>query len=118
MGHAENAITRSIMAAIALQGDRASFVRVQAGAIKLGNRVIKMAAAGTADLVGSYRGRAVALEVKTTKGVQRDTQAAWEARWADAGGVYAVVRSAAEVLELFARLDQEINGGIHPPGIS
>jgi len=117
MGHAENAITRSILAAIALQGDRASFVRVQAGSIRIGNRLIRMAAAGTADLVGSYRGRAIALEVKTAKGRQAETQAAWEKRWADAGGIYAVVRSAAEALELFAQIDQEADGA-HPPRIT
>lgn len=110
MGQAENAVTRSVLAAIALQGDRAVFVRVQAGCVKVGTRLIKMAPAGTADLVGTYRGKAVALEIKTTKGRQSDTQADFEARWAGTGGVYAVIRSAAEALDLFAKLDQEAHG--------
>jgi len=52
MGAAENAVTRSVLGAIALHaagGHPAVFVRVQAGMIRIGDRLIRMAAAGTAD---------------------------------------------------------------------
>lgn len=117
MGAAENAVTRSVLGAIALHaanGHPAVFVRVQAGMIKVGDRLIKLAAAGTADLVGVYRGRAVAIEVKTPKGRQADSQREWEAQWTAAGGVYRVVRSGSEALELLQQIDQELGRALHP----
>jgi len=118
MGAAENAITKCVLGAITLHSagrHPAVFTRVQAGMIRIGDRLIRMAAAGTADLIGVYRGRAVAIEVKTPKGRQADSQREWEQAWITAGGVYRVVRSAADTLELLQELDQEAEGALHPP---
>ena len=117
MGAAENAVTRSVLGAIALHGaggHPAVFTRVQSGMIRVGDRLIRMAAAGTADLIGVYRGRAVALEVKTPKGRQADSQREWESAWTAAGGVYRVVRSGSEAIELLQQLDQELGRALHP----
>jgi len=56
---------------------------------------------GGADLVGLMRpsGRFLALEVKSARGQQTPEQRAWARAVQEAGGFYAVVRSAEEALE-------------------
>lgn len=51
---------------------------------------------GGADLIGLYRGRFVAVEVKTPVGRQTDEQQRFEALVKARGGEYAVLRSADE----------------------
>lgn len=61
---------------------------------------IKMKALGTRagfpDLGFLYQSKFYALEVKTPKGTQRQTQKDWEKHITDAGGYYAIVRSVDE----------------------
>ena len=103
MGKAENAITRSIEQALAvMHGPRSVVVRVQSGSFAIGDRFIRGAKPGTADLIGVIDGMPVAIEVKTTTGRQTDTQREWAQRWTDAGGVYILARSATEALEAIA----------------
>lgn len=102
MGKAENAVTQAVKLAIMQVGDDASFVRVQAGTFRMGEHFVRGATAGTADLIGVYRGIPMALEVKTPTGRQSQTQRDWQARWELAGGVYAVVRSYEDALAAFA----------------
>ena len=103
MGKAENRVLRDVERAVAMvYGDRALIVRVQSGRFTVGQHFIRGAMAGTADLIGVVDGRAVALEVKTAKGRQSDTQREWAARWSDAGGIYAVVRSGTDAVEAVA----------------
>ena len=109
MGRAENNVTKEIRLAITQQGDRALFVRVQAGTFAIDGRVVRGAEAGTADLVGLYRGIPVALEVKTESGRQTATQREWQQRWEAAGGVYRVVRNYNDALWLFTELDTRID---------
>ena len=52
---------------------------------------------GAADFIGLLRGRGVAVEVKTGVGVLTPAQKVWRKAWEDAGGLYCVVGSAADV---------------------
>lgn len=110
MGTAENAVTNAVKLAIAQMGGSAAFVRVQAGSFRTGKNFIRGAEPGTADLIGSYRGHAVAIEVKTTTGRQSPTQKAWAERWRSAGGIYAVIRSYEEARDLFLWIDGLTHG--------
>lgn len=106
MGKAENAVTKSVRAACVLRG--AMVVRVQAGSHMVGKHFVRGAEAGTADMIGSYRGVAIALEVKTPKGKQQPSQIQWEREWTDTDGRYFVVRSAQDTLEALDSIDKEI----------
>lgn len=107
MGAAENAVTKAVRAACVLRG--AMVVRVQAGSHMVGKHFVRGAEAGTADLIGCYRGVAIALEVKTPKGKQQPSQIQWEREWTDTEGWYFVVRSASETLEALDSIDKEIS---------
>lgn len=54
----------------------------------------------TPDMVGKTIGVAVAPEFKTTTGKQRPEQAAWEQAFRKRGGIYRLIRSAADMLQL------------------
>lgn len=54
----------------------------------------------TAEMVGKTIGVAVAPEFKTAKGTQSEKQKNWQAAFQRRGGVYRLVRSAAEMLAL------------------
>jgi hypothetical protein len=71
MGRAENNVTKQVRLAITQMGDRAAFVRVQAGTFTIADRLIRGAEAGTADLIGVYRGVPVAMEIPGDPGLQR-----------------------------------------------
>jgi hypothetical protein len=109
MGRAENNVTKQVRLAITQMGDRAVFVRVQAGTFTIADRLIRGAEAGTADLIGVYRGIPVALEVKTDTGRQTATQREWQQRWEAAEGVYRVVRNYNDAAWLFAELDTRLD---------
>ena len=51
----------------------------------------------TPDMVGKTIGVAVAPEFKTTKGVQSDKQKLWQAAFEKRGGIYRLVRCAADM---------------------
>lgn len=51
---------------------------------------------GGADLIGCYRGRFIAIEIKTPTGRQTDEQKQFEQLVTARGGVYAVIRSVDE----------------------
>jgi hypothetical protein len=109
MGRAENNVTKQVRLAITQMGDRAAFVRVQAGTFTIADRLIRGAEAGTADLIGVYRGVPVAMEIKTDTGRQTATQRDWAERWEAAGGVYRVIRGYNDALWLFTELDTRLD---------
>lgn len=63
--------------------------------------------AGTPDLLGSYRGRALALEVKRPGGTVTQLQLEQLSLWELAGAAAAVVHSVQEVSDILARIDTE-----------
>lgn len=109
MGRAENNVTKQVRLAITQMGDRACFVRVQSGTFTMADRLIRGAEAGTADLIGVYRGVPVAMEIKTDTGRQTATQRDWAERWEAAGGVYRVIRGYNDALWLFTELDTRLD---------
>jgi hypothetical protein len=60
----------------------------------------------TPDMVGKTIGVAVAPEFKTTKGKQSDKQKLWQAAFEKRGGVYQLVRSPAEMIDLVERVQR------------
>jgi hypothetical protein len=60
--------------------------------------------AGSPDMLIVYRGRAIALELKSRAGRQKPEQRAVEVAWTLAGGVYHVVRSVLDVEALLRML--------------
>lgn len=69
---------------------------------------IRGASAGTADLMGAFRGRPLAVEIKSddptarrgqhrNREGQRTSQLAWQAKWEVAGGVYLLVTDVDEL---------------------
>ncbi len=103
MGKAENAVTKAVRQACQIRG--ALVVRVQAGGHRVGKHFVRGAEPGTADLIGAFMGRPIALEVKTAKGKQQLTQALWQVEWQRAGGIYAIVRSAEDTLKVLADIE-------------
>lgn len=60
----------------------------------------------TPDMVGKTVGVAVQPEFKTARGTQRDKQANWQAAVEQRGGVYALVRSDADMVKLVERVQR------------
>ena len=86
----------------------AMFWRANAGFGIAGGRPVQGNPSGTADILGCLGGRAVALEVKTRKGEQAESQRHWQSAWEAAGGLYAIVRSVREAVEVvrgWAKID-------------
>ncbi len=64
---------------------------------------------GDPDLVVCYKGRFIALEVKTPTGVQSEWQKTREIQIKTARGVYAIVESADDVEKVLADSIKEVN---------
>lgn len=109
MGKAENAVTRACRDWLASQGEMT--VRVQSGMLKLGKgadaRFMRMAEAGTADLIGTWRGKPLAVECKAGKGKQSESQVEWQREWERRKGIYVVARSTFELEEALTRMESE-----------
>ena len=94
----ETAIMRDILVAVtALPG--ALFFRQNVGVARTSSgAVMRFGVPGCPDILGSYRGRFVGIEVKTKIGRQSEVQKAFERALTKAGGVYLVARSPEEAL--------------------
>lgn len=66
------------------------------------SRTFRTAPRGFPDLIGSVRGRALAIEVKSPTGRQRPEQRDWQLRWEFCGGLYLLAR---DVDATIARVD-------------
>lgn len=73
---------------------------VRVGVPGIADSIAVVAVKITPDMVGKTIGVAVAPEFKTTKGKQSERQRDWQAAFEKRGGVYRLVRSAAEMLAL------------------
>lgn len=62
---------------------------------------------GGSDLIGIYRGRFLAVEIKTPVGRQTEEQRTFEALITRLGGIYVVLRSVDEALRWFAELSAQ-----------
>jgi hypothetical protein len=89
-----------------------AFWRNNTGALRdKGGRLVRFGLKGSADVLGCYKGRFVALETKTPEGRQSPDQVKFQ-KWVErAGGIYAVVRGPGEALEVLARVREAIAHG-------
>ena len=74
--------------------------RVMVGTPGQADSIAVVAVVITAEMVGKTIGVAVAPEFKTAKGTQSEKQKNWQAAFQRRGGIYRLVRSAAEMLAL------------------
>lgn len=98
-GTLETPTMRDVLVAVsALPGGM--FWRQNAGTFLTldGRRKVKVSVNGVGDIMGVYRGRAVAIETKSLEGEQRETQERFQRAFERAGGLYVIARSAAEAL--------------------
>jgi hypothetical protein len=92
---------------MAWQGERlklapGSTLTVEPGMVVLRNgRPVKFGLEGSADILGSAMGWALAIEVKTDVGRQREQQGKFQTAWQNAGGLYIIARSVADAQRQF-----------------
>ena len=96
---ADGGIVPEILIAVsALPG--AMVWRHNTGSGKLhGRQWIEFGCPGSGDIIGCYRGRAIAIECKSPTGRQSTPQKRFQAAWELAGGVYIVARSVEDAVE-------------------
>lgn len=89
-----------------LPASKAMFIRINTGVFKAmwSEGVVRSAPNGTPDLLGVYRGFAVAAEAKAGKGRQTKDQVSFQAAWEAAGGEYILFRSVDELRHALMRL--------------
>lgn len=75
-------------------------------------RFSAMRTRGIADIIGVYKGRPLAIEVKTPTGRLSDHQKIFLSDWSSAGGVAVVARSVDDVLDLIAEIDLQLGDSI------
>ena len=97
----EAVIQQNIRLALGLRDDIFMF-RINVGVFRPlhgdQKRAIRSAPDGTPDLIGvMHPGKAFAIEVKTTKGQQREAQKNWQKAWERRGGIYVLARSVDDV---------------------
>ena len=66
--------------------------------------VIRFGFPGSGDIVGVYRGRAVAIDAKTGTGRLSDDQKTFRANWERSGGLYIVARCVDDALSGLASI--------------
>lgn len=104
----ETQIVSSILEAANYYG---FFWRNNTGALPINTsgrtRFIRFGMRGSADIIGLVQGRFVAIEVKTKTGKQSEHQREFQMRVEKSGGIYALVRSSCEALELIKKVKDE-----------
>lgn len=83
----ENATVATVLRAVELL-EGGYFYRNNTGVAWERGRPIEYGDPGSGDIMGAFLGRAVAIECKSKKGKQRDSQKLWQAKWEAAGGLY------------------------------
>ena len=101
----ETAVMRDILVAVtALPG--ALFFRQNVGVARTASgTMMRFGVPGCPDIIGSYHGRFVGIEVKTRTGRQSQAQKAFELALTKAGGIYIVARSPAEAISALEALN-------------
>ena len=103
-GMSETAIMHDILVAVtSLPGSL--FFRQNVGVARTSTgAVVRFGVPGCPDILGSYRGRFVGIEVKTRTGRQSESQKAFERALTKAGGVYLLARSPEEAVSALEAL--------------
>lgn len=77
-----------------------------------GQRWMRFGTPGAPDILGTYLGWSIGIEVKAKGNYQNANQKAWQAGHEAAGGIYLVARSVEDVKQKFAELRAELED--HP----
>lgn len=95
----ETRIVGDVLAAVKRLA-RSKFWRNNTGVAQMPGRKapVRFGEPGSADILGAFQGRAVAIECKTASGRQSVVQKLWQASWEAAGGLYILARCAADAL--------------------
>lgn len=100
---AESAIVAQVLVAVS-HLDGAIFWRNNTGALpRPGGGLIRFGLPGSADIIGCYQGRAVAIECKTVAGRQSESQKRFQAAWERADGLYVLARSVEDAISGITR---------------
>ncbi len=94
----EQDIQSEILAAVTAVPGFLAWRANSALAVTAARQVIRANVPGCADIIGCYRGRFVAIEVKTETGRQSQQQRRFQAAVERAGGLYVVARSPSDAL--------------------
>ena len=88
-----------------VKAEPGTYVRMEPGMVILrGGRPINFGLEGAGDVVGTYQGRPVQIELKTEIGQQRIEQKRFQLAWQKAGGIYILARSARAALTALKNL--------------
>lgn len=79
---------------------------VRVGQPGLPDTLLLVATEITADMIGRTVPIAVAAEIKTQRGRQSEAQARWQSAFQQRGGVYELVRSAEQMVDLVERVQR------------
>jgi len=101
----EKDLQKAIKDYIRLKGGVA--IKFYAGGLKFNDRWIPQNKEGVADILGVYKGKALALEVKVKGNKPTVVQENFIANWRDAGGIGKIVYSLDEVVSLLNEIDKE-----------
>jgi hypothetical protein len=93
----EKSIQNAILVAVTkLPGS--FFWRANSGVAPIEGRMVRFNLPGCPDILGTYRGRFVGIEVKTPTGRQSEAQRRFQAAVLRGGGVYVLARSVDDAL--------------------
>lgn len=96
---AETPILRDILVAVTSLPD-GMFWRANVGkAVAASGNVVVFNVKGMADIMGCYKRRGVAIEVKDLRGTQQTRQKNFQRAWERAGGLYIIARSVEQAME-------------------
>jgi len=90
---------------VAIRPYKGFIFQIETGGINRHKRRSVVGAADAPDQMMIYRGLPVAIEVKKPKGVQSKGQKRYQAEFEAAGGIYKIVRSVDEALEMLKDLE-------------
>lgn len=103
-------VTQPVLVAVSRFPD-AAFWRQNCGSFKSmdGKRVVRATSIeGIADIMGLYRGRAVAIETKTKTGKQLESQKRFQKNFESAGGKYIIARSVDDAVAALSALALDV----------
>jgi hypothetical protein len=95
---AEAQILNDVMAALIEFQPDIMYWRNNTGALKTADqRFVRFGQVGSPDILACYKGMAIGIECKSSKGRQSKEQLEWMRRWGLAGGAYFLIGSQGDI---------------------
>lgn len=105
----EQDILNAIMDFLKIKQAHVAHVRNTGTIIRTGNKTFfgrnKRNQPGVADIIGVYKGKPIAIEVKSPVGRVSPEQTAWLSQWGSSGGFFVVARSVDHVDQFIRNLE-------------